>query len=108
MISEEHQPLNLERCRSLRSKYPNHFPVVLEGDFNIIKPKMMINGNMNISQIMSHIRSNNKLKNNEAYFLFINNILLPQTTNMVDIYRQHRNLENGFLFIKIKKESTFG
>ena len=108
MTSEENSPLTIERCRSLRSKYPNHFPVVLQGDFNINKPKMMINGDMNMSQVMTHIRAHNKLKKNEAYFLFINNTLLVQSSIMTDVYRQNRNLENGFLFIKIRKESTFG
>jgi len=97
-----------EHCISLRNKYPEYYPVILTGDENLLKKKLLINKNMTVSQLMSYIRLNNKLSKREAYFLFTeNNILLMQSSIVSDLYKSNSSA-NGFLYINVKKENTFG
>ena len=98
---------SLEHSRSLRVKYPNCYPVILIGD-SLSKTKLLINKEMTVTQLMSYIRTYNKLNKREAYFLFTeNNILLKQSSILADVYVNNPS-ENGFLYITVKKENTFG
>ena len=99
---------SLEHSLSLRSKYPECYPVILIGDTTLLKTKLLINKEMTVSQLMSYIRMYNKLSKREAYFLFTkNNILLMQSSQLIDIYLNNVS-NNGFLYITVKKENTFG
>ena len=99
---------SLEHSLLLRSKHPQCYPVILIGDATLMKKKLLINKDMTVSQLMSYIRTHNKLNKREAYFLFTkNNILLIQSSTLTDIYLSNAS-ENGFLYITVKKENTFG
>lgn len=102
--------LTLDRCIYLRNKYPNCYPIILKsGNENIEfnKCKLLVRKDANISQLMSQIRLINKLNSKEAYFLFVNNMLINTSETIESIYMQHKE-SNGFLYIIVKKESTFG
>ena len=97
-----------EHSYSLRSKYPQCYPVILVGDINLTKTKLLININMSITQLLSYIRQYNKLNRNESYFIFTtNNVLLIQSSTLTDVYLNHKS-DNDFLYLIVKKESTFG
>lgn len=99
---------SLEHSRSLRKKYPQYYPIILTGDSILLKTKLLINKEMTVSQLMSYIRTYNKLSKREAYFLFTkDNTLLIQSSTLTDIYSNNAS-DNGFLYITVKKENTFG
>ena len=99
---------SIEQCHSLISKYPECYPVILTGDANLVKTKLLINKDMTVSQLMSYIRIHNKLSKREAYFLFTESkLLLMQSSVISEIYSTNAAV-NGFLYINVKKENTFG
>ena len=99
---------SFEHSQALRLKYPQYIPIILVGDINLSKTKLLIKKEMSVSQLMSYIRTYNKLNKREAYFLFTeNNILLTQSSALSEIYTNFVS-DNGFLFITVKKENTFG
>ena len=99
---------SLGHSRSLRTKHPQYYPIILIGDTTLLKTKLLINKDMTVSQLMSYIRTNNKLSKREAYFLFTKrNVLLMQSSTITDIYINNSS-DNGFLYVIVKKENTFG
>lgn len=102
--------LTIERCRYLRDKYPNCYPIVLlSGDENkpLTKTKMLVPKDSSFSNLMSQIRLHNKLSSKEAYFLFVNNMLINTNDTIENLYMANRS-DNGFLYITVKKENAFG
>ena len=101
--------LTIERCRYLRDKYPNCYPIILVSgnDEKLTKTKMLVPKDSSFSNLMSQIRVHNKLSSKEAYFIFINNMLINTTDTIENIYMQHK-ADNGFLYITVKKENAFG
>ena len=57
--------------------------------------------------LMTQIRVHNKLKSNEAYFIFINKTLPIHSATLESIYNDNKH-EYGYLELEIRKESTFG
>ena len=100
--------LSLKHSQALRQKYPECYPVILVGDEQLAKKKLLLNKNMTLSTLMSHIRHYNKLNKCEAYFLFTkSNTLLMQNALIQDLYSTYSS-DDGFLYINVKKENTFG
>jgi hypothetical protein len=91
----------------LMKKYPNCVPIILECDHELKNTKLIMDKDYNVSQLMLFIRKKNKLNKFEAYYIFINNLLIKQTECIGDLYVQFAN-SHGFLYITIKKENTFG
>ena len=53
--------LDIEKCRFLRSKYPDCYPIVLENTCDLIKPKLIVPKTCTVSNLMCQIRKYNKL-----------------------------------------------
>lgn len=99
--------LSIHQSKALLQKYPNCIPVILEGSDDLVNKKLLIQNDMTISKLMCFIRKKNKLNKFEAYFLFIDSILLVNTETISNLYKLYCS-ENGFLYITVKKENTFG
>ena len=102
--------LTLDRCRYLRTTYPNCYPIILkvsDETQELNKCKLLVPKDSSVSNLMSQIRHHNKLNSKDAYFLFINNILINTSESIENIYIEHKS-QNGFLYITVKKENTFG
>ena len=92
-------------------QYPDRLPIICELDdkFNekLDKSKYLVPKNLTIRQFNFIIRKRMKLSESEATFLFTENSILiagHETINDLEIYKNN----DGFLYIKVFKENTFG
>jgi GABA(A) receptor-associated protein len=103
---------SLEKRKQLSQKfkqsYPNKIPIIIESkDILISKNKFITDGDQSIALFMTTVRKFISLKKDEAIFLFINNTLPQQSETLSAIYSKYVD-EDGFLYLTITKESTFG
>lgn len=100
----------LAESNRIKENFPDKIPIVLIIDNkikNIIKTKYLIPSSLNIAQLQKCIRNFIKINAYEAIFLFINNKLIPSTTLMNEVYDTYKD-PDGFLYINVALESTFG
>ena len=94
-------------------KYPDKVPIICEltgfnNDFKLDKKKFLVPCNINISQFSYIIRKRIKLKKTDSIFIFTEKNELPTgSVYMSELYNNYKN-EDGFLYIKISEENTFG
>lgn len=101
------EELSLCHSQSLMQKHPNCVPVVLISEEDLKNTKLLLNKDTTISRLMAYIRSKNTLNKFQAYYLFVNNVLVIQSDTLGNLYSLHSQ-SNGFLYITVKKENTFG
>ena len=71
------------------------------------KKKYLIESDMNLGQVMYIIRKRVKIDSKKAIFLFVENVLAPNSTTMGELYKEHAR-PDGLLYITYRAESTFG
>jgi GABA(A) receptor-associated protein len=107
-----------EESRKIRGKYPDRVPVIVENDKNssmfsttlptLDKKKYLVPLDISISQFMIIIRKRLKLDEKKGFFLiFENNTMATGTDTMGNMYEANKN-EDGFLYINLCAENTFG
>jgi hypothetical protein len=96
-------------CLGGMKKNPNSVPIyIIYGDgIKFTKSKFMAPQDMTISHFMHFLRKYVSLTQEEATFPFINNSL-PRMSAMLSEYYKTDASEDGFLYITVTKESTFG
>ena len=102
-----------ESCRIL-SKHINCVPIII--DFVNIetsnnKNKFLVPNDLTISQFMYSIRKSLKINHYESIFIFFDNILVPTSKTVGEVYENYLNKHNTgdkFLYATITKENTFG
>ena len=93
--------------------HPDRIPVVVECceqlqlDHPLKKNKFAVPYDLTLAQFMFVIRKHMKLQPEYAIFAFINNRLHPTTSPVGAIYAQEKT-EDGFMYIDVFQESTFG
>jgi hypothetical protein len=100
----------LAESNRIKENFTEKIPIILIIDNkieNITKTKYLIPCTLNMAQLQKCIRNFIKIKSHEAIFLFINNKLVPSTTLMQEIYDTYKD-PDGFLYINVALESTFG
>jgi GABA(A) receptor-associated protein len=100
----------LAESNRIKENFPDKIPIILVVDnkiINVIKFKYLIPSNLNMVQLHKCIRNFIKVKSYEAIFLFINNKLIPNTSLMQEVYDSYKD-PDGFLYINVALESTFG
>lgn len=98
-------------CNTVRTKYPLKVPVILE-----ITPhpekyrrKYLVISDMTLSQFMCYLRTTNKLEPYEAFFMIIGENTSPTLSlTLAEADSRYRDKEDGFLYITLMRESTFG
>lgn len=95
--------------KKVKNKYPDRIPVILEGiELPMNKRKYLVPNDITFSEFTWILRGKKlKLKPEEAIFLFVNNTLIPSNTLLSSVYEENKD-EDGFLYVIITKESTFG
>lgn len=94
-------------------QHPDRIPVVVECSealqtiHPLKKNKFIVPHELNLAQFMFVIRKHMKLEPTHAIFVFINNQLHPTTTIMGELYATHKD-EDGFMYLSVFQESTFG
>jgi len=103
----------LSKSQSLRKKYPDKLPVIVDRG-NTQMPKLknnkyLVPNDFIVGQFMNVIRKNVKLEPEEAMFLFVGDgQTLPSNGGMMSQLYQESQDRDGFLYFLVSKESTFG
>ncbi len=98
----------------IRLKYPDRVPVIVQFSSNFkgseaFKTKYLVPQVMICSEFQYVLRRHmTSLNPDEAIFMFINKKDIPiATSKMGDVYEKNKDA-NGFLYITVVKENTFG
>jgi GABA(A) receptor-associated protein len=93
-------------------KYPNRIPVIVEisrgndiGDLD--KQKYLVPNDLTVGQFSYIIRKRVKLPAEKAIYLTVNGSIPTTAAMMQSIYVKHRD-DDGFLYIIISGENSFG
>lgn len=103
--------------KRLKKKHPDRTPIILSFPKNSefeslaikhsIKTKYLVPSDHTIGQFIFVIRSQLKLRPEQALFIFVNNDL-PSTSELISqVHHKHKD-EDGLLYFTICPESTFG
>ncbi len=103
----------LEESKKMREKYSNRIPILVESkcdtiDNTKIQHKYLVPEDMTLAHFAFVVRSRIALKKEEAVFLLVSTkqTLVPSSQSIGQIHNNYN--ENGFLYITIMKENTFG
>ena len=94
-------------------QHPDRIPVVVECSEQLQeahplkKNKFIVPYELTLAQFMFVIRKHMKLNPEYAIFVFINNRLHPTTSLIGTIYEKEKD-EDGFMYLDVFQESTFG
>ena len=105
----------LEMSTRLRSTHPNRVPIILElsKDIKHLKldhKKYLVPSDQSMGGLLNIIRKNMNIGPQEAIFLFCGNnggVLVPTTRDLTFVYNKYKD-EDGFLYITLTMENTFG
>ena len=101
---------NRELSKRLKSKYPNRIPVLVKSQNETItlkKHKFLPTKDSTFANFLYFLRQYVDLNSKQSIVAFANNTLIPVSSTMGDLYKIHTN-DDGFLYIHITKENTFG
>jgi len=101
-----------KESNKITSKFPDRIPAILNINENLeyvnsFKIKYLTPHDLTIAQFMYVIRKRCNLDPTTALYLSINDNILASTNVIGDIYSQHKN-EDGFLYVNVSSENTFG
>lgn len=95
----------------IKEKYPKRVPIIVEVDDNcgltLEKTKYLCPGDLTCSQFMYVLRKRTPLKAEEAMYMFCDNSL-PATSALISQLYHTSADKDGFLYMTISKENTFG
>ena len=96
----------------IKKQYSDRIPVIVEQGTEsklppLDKKKYLVPGDITVGQFIFVIRKRIRLRPEEAIFMFVNNCLPATASLMSKLYHEHKD-EDGFLYITISGESTFG
>ena len=94
----------------LVARYPGKYPVVFVcGDgITMDRKKYLVDGDHTFAQVMGLVRKSISLKRCEALFAMVNNVLVPSSEIMRELYSQYASQVDRILYISLAKENTFG
>lgn len=102
----------LSDSRKILEKYKNRIPIIIIQENNSSLPKLdkikyLVPHDITIAQFIFIIRKRISLSPEEAIFIFVNNTLPPSSYLISTIYQQNKD-KDGFLYLTITSENTFG
>jgi len=103
------------------SKHPNRIPIIVNSvDFYLEKTRYIVPNDITVGQFIIEARKYIKgidkqssykdvIGPEQSIFIVIesNNLLPPSSTLMGDVYKKYKD-SDGFLYLRICQESTFG
>ncbi len=115
IISEYKKKYTLEQRKSDREKIikksPNKIAIILENKIDKNNPnyeKLLCSSSISICDLLFVVRKRFKLEETAAVFFQCNNTLLVPTQNLSQVYNNHKDEEDGLLYISLFKENVFG
>lgn len=115
MFKENHSfKKRFEESKRIMVKYPGRIPIICERDPrskdipDIDRKKYLVPDDLSIANFMYVIRKRLKLSPDKSIYLFVNDLVMPATSQLLSIMYTENCDEDGFLYIKYAGESTFG
>jgi GABA(A) receptor-associated protein len=104
-----------QRCnesKRIREKYADRIPIIVEVAKRSSLPpldkcKYLVPQDLTVGQFVYVIRKRISLSPENAIFIFVNNTLPPTASLCSSIYAEQKD-EDGFLYVTVSSESTFG
>lgn len=102
----------LMRSKKLLDKYPDKCPIIIESDL-LNQTKYLVPKDITVSMFQHIIRKRiHKIHASKAIFLFFMResepVLYSATTLIGNIFDECKNSKDGFLYVKLDTENTFG
>jgi len=102
----------LSESKKILQKYNNRVPIIILQDNKSSLPKLdkikyLVPNDITVAQFIFIIRKRISITPEEAIFVFVNETLPPSSYLMSLIYNEYKD-EDGFLYLKITSENTFG
>jgi GABA(A) receptor-associated protein len=90
-------------------KYPDRIPIIVDSkkDINLNKNKYIVSHDLTVGQFMFILKKRILLEANKSVFLLCNNLLIPNTELIRNLYYNRKDID-GFLYLIIVLENTFG
>ena len=97
------------------NKYPDRVPVICEKNIYasktcpvIKKTKFLVPRDITLGEFLCQIRRRFQLKSSKSMFFFVNNVIMPSSTTIMDeLYRRYAD-SDYFLYITYTEENVFG
>lgn len=103
-----------EESTHILNKYPDRIPVIVEKSDSsptlkdIDKHKYLIPRDLTIGQFIHLIRQRIKIDAKDSIFIFIDNRVIPKTSDTIgQVYEQNQD-KDGFLYVSYSAQQTFG
>lgn len=61
-----------------------------------------------VASLLSMIRLRLKLSSEQALFVFVNGLLVPLSAELGSLFSEHKDEEDGWLYVTYAGENTFG
>ena len=110
IINYPSDKFNKESALKLKEKNPDRIPVLvskLHDDLHMEKTKFLVPLDLTMGQLQYVFRRSLKIDPTEAIFIFVNNKILATTSDLTSsVYDKYNT--NGYLYVSIAKENTFG
>lgn len=110
---EEHPfEKRLKEGRSIRKKYPDRVPVIVEKAPkarvpDLDKRKYLVPSDLTVGQFYFLIRKRIQLRPEDALFFFVDDVIPPTAATMGSVYQDHHE-DDFFVYIAYSDESVFG
>lgn len=106
---EEREQMKTE-ANHILNKYPGYVPIICSSNkLKLEKHKYVVNRHLTFSEFVVSIRKKIvKLNEKEGLFFLANNIMVPLSLDIGNIYEQNKDKNTGILQIWISKENMFG
>ena len=97
----------------LLREYPNRVPIICEAAPRSVLPplkktKYLVPYDMTINQFQFLIRRNINLTKDSALYLITNGITLTGDKTMMEVYNNHKDKSDNFLYVFCASEITMG
>lgn len=100
-----------KECEGVLAQYPDRTPVICQVspncDFKLDKYKYLVPSSNTFGHFFQTIRAGVKLSPEKSLIFMVNNTMITPQLLMSQVYKEHKD-EDGFLYIYIMEESTFG
>jgi GABA(A) receptor-associated protein len=110
-LSEEDTEKLLKESRSIKSRYPEKIPVIVNTKNKKLKmdrQKFLIPNDLTVSQFIYVIRKRIELKKESAIFMLVNDMMPASSQTMEQLYNEQMDTNTEMLFVDIAMENTFG
>ncbi len=89
-------------------KYNNRKPIIIYYDEKQINYKFLMLDSHTVSILLINLKKRLELNKEDSIFLFINKSIIPCPTDSIfNLYNKHKD-DDGYLYIDVTKENTFG